>query len=425
MQKKIIALAVAGLMSGGAFAQSNVTISGQMRVAVDNVRASGATAGSASDYTSRTRVTDQNSNIKFAGTEKVGNGLEAFWQVESAIGTDNNIGTSGSNVGTVSSATIGTRNTAVGVRGGFGEVFLGKWDAHYNSMAAIEGAGLADGLAMAANSLNLLNSINGGTLITGSGRNNNTINYLSPSFSGFQVFGQYGTGAEATTPGLAKKDNSLNLKFGYNNGPIALAYSYLATNSTGAAAPVAVGTSVCVNNTTGAVTVAAGTCVAGTTSVVAAPATTGNGSDIRSNRLGGSYSLPMGLKIGLIWDKSKNTNRTAAAGDTYRERSAWIVPVSYVMGASTMSFTYGKTGNLKGDAAAVTDATDAKMVMLGYEYALSKRTSVSATYVQINNNTNAGYDFWHPSSNVNGGATPAVAIGADPRMFSMGLKHTF
>lgn len=34
MQKKLIALAVAGLVSGGAFAQTNVTISGQIRMSI-------------------------------------------------------------------------------------------------------------------------------------------------------------------------------------------------------------------------------------------------------------------------------------------------------------------------------------------------------------------------------------------------------
>lgn len=422
MQKKLIALAIAGL-SSAAFAQSNVTISGQMRVAVDNVRSGGATAANA-DLTSRTRVTDQNSNLKFAGTESLGGGLTAFWQVESAIGTDNNIGTTGSNVGTTNTATVGTRNTAIGLRGAFGEVFIGKWDAHYNSMANVEGAGLADGLALAANSLTLLNSING-TAITGSGRNNNTINYLSPNMSGFQVFAQYGTGAEATTALQAKKDNSLNLRLQYNNGPIAVSYSYLANNGTGAGVPTAAGTFTCIS-ATGAITTGNAACPATSTAIggASAAATLGQGNDVRSNRFGGAYTFPMGLKVGLVWDKSKNTAKTAV--ETYRERSAWVLPVSYKMGNNTFSLSYGKTNNVGAEAtaaAAVTTATGAKMTMLGYEYAMSKRTSVSATYIQVNNDTNAVYDFWHPSSNVSGaGAVPA---GSDPRMWSFGMKHTF
>lgn len=421
MQKKLIALAIAGL-STAAFAQSNVTISGQMRVSVDNVNASGATAAN-SNYTSRTRVVDNNSNIKFAGEENLGNGLTAWFQVESAIGTDNNNGTTAGNTTATNTTTIGTRNTAVGIKGAFGNAFVGKWDTHYNSQANVEGAGLADGLALAASSLNILNTING-TAITGSGRNNNVIAYVTPNMNGFVGQLAYTTVGELTTPNLAKKDGGWNLKLSYDNGPIAVSYSYLAVNGAGAAAATAAGFS-CLNTTTGVTTTRAA-CTAGTEVATAAvAANTGNGNDIRSNRLGFAYSFPMGLKVGLIWDKSKNTNNTGAAS-TYAERSAWALPVSYVTGPHRISYTYAKANNVNTQAGTTADS-GANMNMLGYEYSMSKRTSVSATWVQINNKSAGVYDFWHPSSNVaNGaGALAAGSAGADPRMLSLGLKHTF
>jgi predicted porin len=136
MQKKIIALAIAGL-SSVAFAQSNVTISGQFRVGIDSVSAGGATAAGA-NLTSRMRVTDENSTLRFAGEEKLGNGMTAWFQVESAIGTSDNIGTSGAQGGGANSATIGTRNTAVGIKGNWGNFFVGKWDTHYSSHAGVD-----------------------------------------------------------------------------------------------------------------------------------------------------------------------------------------------------------------------------------------------------------------------------------------------
>jgi predicted porin len=427
MQKKIIALAVAGLVSGGAFAQSNVTISGQMKVGIDQVSASGATAANA-NYTSRTRVVDNNSNIRFSGSEDLGGGMKAIFQIESAIGTSDYDGTGAGNTSGTRFASIGSRDTWVGLTGNFGTAIIGKASVHYQSMVNVETAGLADGLALNTSSLNLLNTING-TSELGSTRLTNAMAYMSPVMSGFQGMIAYTTLGEATTPNLAKKDNGLNLKLGYNNGPIGITYSYLAVNAAGAAAAVAVGTSVCVNNTTGAITVAAGTCVAGTTAVAASPATTGNGNDVRSNRLGGAYTFPMGLKVGLIWDKSKNTTKTGAT-DTFRERTAWALPMSYKTGAHLVSFTYAKAGNVKaegGAAAAVTDATDAKMWMLGYQYSLSKRTNVSMSYTAITNNTNGVYDYWHPSSNIanGGGVLAAGSAGADPRALSFNMMHTF
>lgn len=442
MQKKIIALAIAGLVSGGAFAQSNVTISGQMRVAVDNVRAGGATAAN-SDYTSRTRVTDQNSNIRFAGTEALSGGNTAWFQFESAIGTDNVNGTSaGGNVAGTNTASWGTRNTAVGVKGSWGNFFLGKWDAHYNSMANIEAAGLVDALALNSSSLNLLYSIGGAAgygVTAGGGRFSNVIAYDTPNMSGFSAQVKYITGSENTAANLARKDNGWNLRMAYDNGPIAVAYSYLANNSLGAAAPTAAGTASvqCSNTATGAITTqataAACLLVPGVvlSSTAAAAATLGNGADTRSNRLGFAYSFPMGIKVGLIWDKSKVQNNnspanTSVATSTSADRTAWVLPMSWKMAANTFSFTYAKANNTKFSGGDDGISRKATMGMLGYEYAMSKRTSISATYVQINNDAGGTYDFWHGSSNVsNTTAIGAATAGTDPRMWSLGLKHVF
>lgn len=432
MQKKIIALAIAGL-STAAFAQSNVTISGQMRVAIDNVRAGGVTAAN-SDYTSRTRITDQNSNIRFAGEESLGGGMAAWFQIESAIGTDNNTGTAGSNVASIAGnqTGIGTRNTAVGIKGNFGNFFMGKWDAHYNSMASVEGAGLVDGLALAASSLNLLYTVNGTN--TGGGRLNNVIAYVLPNFgNGFSGQVAYTTGSEMMNANLPRKDNGWNLKLGYDNGPIAVSYSYLAVNNNAAAAPQAAAAGfICRNVVTGAISTAAA-CGAGTVQIaaVASAATAGsNGADTRSNRLGAAYSFPMGIKVGLIWDKSKVQNNDSPANATFAtsttfERTAWALPLSYKTGAHGFSFTYARANNVKGTGGDDGLSRKATMGMLGYEYAMSKRTSISATYVQINNDTAGAYDFWHGSSNVGNVSAGGVAAGADPRMLSFGVKHTF
>lgn len=436
MQKKIIALAVAGLVSGGAFAQSNVTISGQMKVGVDGISAGGATAGSAANHTSRTRVVDNNSNIRFSGSENLGNGMTAVFQIESALGTDDKVGTDTSGTG-ANRTVLGSRDTFVGLSGNWGTVALGKHSVHYNSMANVEAAGLVDGLALVTSSLNLLNSINSTSLL-GSTRLNNAIAYISPTWNGFNAMVGYTTLGEATTPLQSKKDNGLNVKLAYNNGPIAATYSYLAVNGAGATAPTAAAgaTVTCYDpalSTSATTTLAACALLTGiaTSSTAAVAANTGNGSDVRSNRLGGAYTFPMGLKVGLIWDKSKNTNKGNPAGDTWIERSAWALPISYRTGAHNFSFTYAKTNNTSVDSATGLTAArvagwddSAKMTMLGYEYSMSKRTSVAVSWTQINNSAQGTYDFWHPSSNVTS-AGAGVNAGADPRAFSVNLTHRF
>ena len=390
MQKKLIALAIAGL-STAAFAQSNVTISGRMAVGAESISGGGATAGAAGNYTSRFRMVDNNSNIRFAGEEALGNGTSAWFQVESAIGTTNNNGTTTGMYAATNTTTVGARNTALGLKGAWGTALAGKWDVHYQSMAAIDANGLAGGLAVNTNMINLLNNING-VAIPGSGRDNNLIAYISPNWSGFSFLLGYTTVGQTDVPLVAKKDGGWQFKPTYSNGPIDLAYSHLAVNGAGATPPGA--------------------------------GITGNGSDIRSDRLGGAYTFPMGFKVGLAWDKSKITVNQATAGSVFVERTAWALPVSYTTGAHKISFTYAKTNDLNTSAGTLTDSAG-KMAMLGYEYTMSKRTSVGVAYTQINNGTNGSYDFWHPSSNITGTAGAVLNPGVDPRSFSVNMTHTF
>lgn len=393
MQKKLIAAAIVGLFAVPAMAQSNVTISGQMRVGIDNVSAGGATAAGIS-LQNRTRVVDNNSNIRFAGTEALGGGLTAWWQVETAIGTSDNIGTTGGAGGILggNNATIGTRNTAVGIKGAWGNVYLGKWDMHYHTLVGVDGTGLTGGLGMAASSLNILHSRNGAN--GAGGRMNNAIMYDTPTWNGFNVrFGYSTTGGAAgvgneVTATNARKESTLWVNPQYNNGPWTAFYSYLRRNDIG--------------NTI-------------------APAASPDGT---WHRAGLAYTFAMGLKLGVLWDRNSGN---AGAGAATLKRTAWAIPVQYTMGPHTFNATYARAGDVSNTPGV---QTGAKQWMLGYTYALSKRTMVGAHYAKINNEAGGNYDFWHPTQSV--GASTAAgsllvggAAGADPRMFGLNLHHSF
>ena len=82
MQKKVIALAIAGLVSGAAFAQSNVTIYGVADVGMQNYN---------TGYGSKTTVVSgQNagSRLGFKGEEALGNGLKAIFVLEAGLQID-------------------------------------------------------------------------------------------------------------------------------------------------------------------------------------------------------------------------------------------------------------------------------------------------------------------------------------------------
>lgn len=423
MKQKLMVVAMAGL-SGMAYAQSNVTISGVLRVGVEAVSASGATIAGA-DMTSRNRVTDNGSNIRFAGTEALGNGLTAWWQVESAVGIVDNQGSAcAPTAAAANCTTLGTRNTAVGLKGAWGDIFIGKWDVHYNSGNTVDTVNGNDAFSSRAQVLNITHGNGAVATATGlgaantfGGRFNNTITYSSPALSGLAVAIRHstsgtnlagsGTGAnETTTAGLAAKSKIWSINPTYNNGPIHAFYSWMKVSNGGA--------------------------------VVGAGANA-TGNHLVGQRVGGAYTLPMGLKFGLVWDKNKievadGTASLAGVGiaatggnvgvHARRERTAWALPIQYVTGPHRFNFAYAKAGNITTNVGTVNDS-GAKLFVLGYEYSLSKRTSVAALYSTITNGANAAYDFRETSTNIAGGNGTGLAAGTDPRTLQLAMRHVF
>lgn len=399
MQKKIIALAVAGLVSGGAFAQSNVTISGQMKLGLEAVSAGGAAAGV--NATSRTRVTSNTSNIIFQGKEDLGGGMSAVFFVDSEVMADSAGGAAA--LAGNGNGTFGSRQAYVGIGGNFGTVVAGRLDAHYTNMASIDAAGFND-LALNTNSINLLGRVTGAF----GGRVDNAIAYLSPNWSGFSGKLAWTGLSESTNSTTPRKDSAWNLGLTYGNGPINVAYSYLAVNNATANGVVAVGTATIVNIN--------GASNGQNVTIATAGSAASMGLDARSNRLGLAYTFPMGLKVGVIWDSSKSTP-VATGLDT--KQTAWTLPISYTAGANSFYFTYGKAGDLSGSGVGNGANTNTKMTMLAYSYAMSKRTAVNVSWTRLSNDTAVATDFW--SRQVGGG----YGAGGDPTSFTLGMRHSF
>ena len=119
MQKKLIALAIASL-AAPAFAQSNVQISGSldaMYTQYTNDSDAGAMLGSTNGHGDTTHKTNR---IAFKGTEDLGGGMKAFFELEERF----NLDTGAENTATTN-ARFG-RSSWVGLQGGFGMVYLGR-----------------------------------------------------------------------------------------------------------------------------------------------------------------------------------------------------------------------------------------------------------------------------------------------------------
>src|SRR5216684_1673407 len=148
MNKKLLALAVtsalAGVSAGVNADTANVTVYGKLLPQFQVDSGHGATAaGSISsslanaagaDVVSHQEVSTGNSNIGFKGEDSLGGGMKGWFQVEQDVKLEANATT----------ATWANRNSAVGLAGGFGNVFLGNWDTVYKQLG--DPVGFLDGL---------------------------------------------------------------------------------------------------------------------------------------------------------------------------------------------------------------------------------------------------------------------------------------
>jgi predicted porin len=208
MNKKLIALAVAGAcFAPTVMAQTAnpVTLYGRIYLTVEDVKADGGTA----PLSHRIRMEDQASYLGVRGTEDLGGGLKAFFQLETAFNPEG------------ASGTFANRNSGVGLQGGWGSVILGRWDTPMKvTQTAVDPWGdLTPG------------DITGAALDQGnfSRRQANMIQYWSPDWSGITLRVGYvpnegKVDATATTVGVDPSLTSISLA--YNKGPLYIAYAY-------------------------------------------------------------------------------------------------------------------------------------------------------------------------------------------------------
>jgi predicted porin len=461
MQKKIIALAVAAVASGAAFAQSNVTISGNLNYQWENISGTNPTMSNLTGFTAqasregRNRVNENASNLKFSVTEDLGNGLKAMAVIESGIQpTDTNaaggaIGT-GIGGGTNSRGGLGGRDTYLGLSGNFGTVVAGRLSVHYNSAGKVDN--FHEGTGVAASTMGILQGVGGGTGAAAlggygagaGGRLGNTVAYVTPTFSGFNATIGYarpnvagtnpdGVLMQPTAAGgfTVRKESGWNIKANFDNGPITAFASYLAHSDIP-------GSFVqWQNNANTAIT------RMDAVAIVGAGGSTVYSREVRGFRTGGAYTFGNGFKIGLIYDNTKTLwrddsgNANSQDDDLNMKRTVWAIPVSMKFGAHTIGGTYARAGNLDAGGTLSTAAMNANLAdtsqtgatywMAGYQYAFSKRTNVSATYARMDNDSRANYDFWTNGAMGNTSTTTTLnnTRGSDPTTVQIGIKHSF
>jgi predicted porin len=393
MQKKIIALAVAGLVSGAAFAQTNVTIYGV--VDAGYVHASGQngnTGGPANDvFNGINSGVLGGSRIGFKGEEALGNGLKAVFTVEYGTEIDGNYG-----LGNTSA--LNTRQSFVGLSNAkLGTLTLGRqYAAGFYAMAK------NDILASSASAapLNILTQATGMTIQAGSaGRINNSIAYTSPTWSGFSARALYGYGEQAASAGDGGNGTGNRGTFAvggsYANGPMNVDLVYqtrqkLNNRAAVAAAPGSAGTAAVAGVIAGAVA----------TEDAVNEWYIGGGYDFKVAKLVASYQTQN--------DKNGNSVQQADA-------NVWALGVTVpVFGNGTIHAGYSKL-NWENTRSATVANGDAQSWAAGYTHALSKRTTLYTTYTYVNND----------NARIAAGNAAVRATDESHNIFTAGMNHSF
>src|SRR5664279_2003465 len=214
MNKKLVALALAGAAALPLAAQAQtaqVTLYGRANVDLEFVKGQQADGSNATVF----RVSSNSSRFGLRGTESLGNGLTAFFQVENSVNWDGNPSLSGA---AANAGTIANRETFVGIQGSYGQIWFGRALSPYDDSSIPWAPNVLNYNTGLANTASLWgnNSNGGGNPVSGSydDRYSNSIRWNSATMNGFTAEVQFAslknTGhGWALIPGLF-----------YNNGPI-------------------------------------------------------------------------------------------------------------------------------------------------------------------------------------------------------------
>ena len=320
MQKKIIALAVAGLVSGVAFAQTNVTVYGAIDMAY--ISQSDAVKGS---QTNAYNALDTNgwdaSWFGLKGTEDLGNGLTASFQAEMGILPDNQ------------NAATQQRSTFVKLEGkNWGSIKAGNYfidTVLFNTKGGFDNYGMSEkAIRVGMNTWA-----------------NNAITYTSPNWSGVQFKVGYSSDFDFANQDNDVQDSNNRVWFGdvsYGNGPLFVGASY--SHFSNEIAPIQ------------------------------KDAFDTNNSGYEWN-IGAAYDFKV-ANVGLVYNSYNVDNGLFGGGDDY-SRDAWRLNVGVPITAKDTVFLSYVDVNYNYDLDGASDVHQ-KGFGLGYKHALSKRTSLYA-----------------------------------------------
>jgi predicted porin len=232
----LVAAGVMSMVAAPVMAQSTVTLYGLIDAAVvyQNKQVGGTRTGIDAGQLATSRW-------GMRGSEDLGSGMKAFFNIESTLINDSGAAGLGFGGGTAggTSTSLFDRAALVGLSGGFGSVSLGR-----QNILGVDSIGQGDpiGLAHPATNPNVaFSALNAGAIYQSFGTNgggaalrqNNSIRYLTPVFAGFGGALMYGAGERA---GNSSAGAYKGISGYYRSGQSGIALAYATLNNSPSAA---------------------------------------------------------------------------------------------------------------------------------------------------------------------------------------------
>jgi predicted porin len=463
MNKKLIVAAVAGTLLAPAFAlaqatssspiptpaqeraretaissQTNVVVYGIINGALQFDKDTGAT--STADTTpannlntlikapgpnpvnqgTRQRIQSYSSRIGFRGSEDLGNGLKAVFQIENQVNTD---GTSGGSL-------LGSREVKVGLAGAWGEINYGQWLTPYAlasiyeddsilSMGSIHNILGSTGFGIGPAGLGSVSAFLPGAYV---GRLPNSVIYQSPTMMGFDVRLQYMADETKTASNAAVQSDPRiwSGSIAYNGRGWRISYSYQnAKDQIDLGVAQTQGTNVgyptLVNN------------IALSPAIVGATVNGAHSTDTAS-KVAVSYTFSdgmlSGLRLGAIYESLKFDATglgTVGANEFQYKRNAYVLIAGYRVKQHAWLVTYAAAQDGSCSVTGINCSASgmgAHQIAVTYSLALSRRTFLNVVGMKLQNKRAAAYNIYN-------GTGLAAGPGASPQGMMFQIMHLF
>lgn len=342
MKKSVLAFAALSLVTGLAAAQSSVTIYGIIDLSVRNLKG-------ADSLTQLVNEGRSGSRLGFRGTEDLGGGLKAGFNIETGVTPD---------TGEAGSPFWGRRAT-VSLMGAFGEVRLGRNKLSDRTIVDDFDPFGTSGMAAVDR---IYSSLSGGYV----NRSDNQIAYYLPAMGGF--YGSFDVTLREDTPA----NKGLTARLGFKDKALHLSGAYGEHGST---------------------------------------------NKLKTGTLAAAYDFGSFTLSGM-YTKSE---RGALDQDIIN------LGATVKMGQGKLILSVAKAdGNALGSGVlASKQIHDAKLLALGYDYAMSKRTTLYTTVAKVDNSGATAFSLGGTKGVAAVRAATATSDSGDSTGYEVGIRHSF